>query len=657
MNLMQMSFSGAVMILAVFVIRAGLIHRLPKKLFILLWEAALLRLLLPFSVPSPLSVYTLACGRLSGGNAAKPLSPALYLIPQTTVVQTDADAVGAQILQSGIPEGAAHGEVSVYFLIWLLGALACAAFFAVSYLRCYREFRTSLPLHSEAAAGWLKKHPLRREVRLRQSDRVSTPLTYGILRPVILLPTGMDWENEKQMEYILLHEHIHIRHFDAVKKMVMVSALCVHWFNPFVWMMYLLFNRDMELACDEGVVRHSGAQSRRAYADTLIRMEEKRSMALPFCNNFSQNAVRERIRAIMKTKKITIGIIVLCAVIFAAVMILFATSADSRRQAKEPFETTAVGTDEMDARESRTPADGENLADSAVGPENQNENMEKTGEEEPPQAEGREEWTVLQYMIEGSLEETPATLYAGEGFSLYIPDEDWQIYDENPVEPEKMSAVYLPSEGQIGLWVEYYEAGAADTQSAFLSEGYAPAEEEGRLQRQDGDVLTEVRIFGTENASWTVCSRRPATAEGTEGAAVRLEAIAETFALTAGKQENTGQSGITEQADDIQDAERTAIRELATAFYTAYFSGNTEEIRNYLSAAFDGTPDVYDALDTADDIVIHKIKIPDKTEDMADERSVSVEFTVPGEDSYTYLSIQMVKESGEWKISFYGLEK
>lgn len=612
MNLMQMSFSGAVMILAVFVIRAGLIHRLPKKLFILLWEAALLRLLLPFSVPSPLSVYTLACGGLSGGNATKPLSPALYLIPQTTVVQTDTDAVGAQILQSGISEGAAHGKVSVYFLIWLFGALACAAFFAVSYLRCYREFRTSLPLHSEAAAGWLKKHPLRREVRLRQSDRVSTPLTYGILRPVILLPTGMDWENEKQMEYILLHEHIHIRHFDAVKKMVMVSALCVHWFNPFVWMMYLLFNRDMELACDEGVVRHSGAQSRRAYADTLIRMEEKQSMALPFCNNFSQNAVRERIRAIMKTKKITIGIIVLCAVIFAAVMILFATSADSRRQAEEPFETTAVGTDETDAREERT---------------------------------------VLQYMTEGNLEETPATLYAGEGFSLYIPDEDWQIYDENPVEPEKMSAVYLPSEGQIGLWVESYETGASDTQSALLAEGYAPAEEEGRLQRQDGDVLTEVRIFGTENASWTVCSRRPATAEGTEGAAVRLEAIAETFALTAGKQENTG------QADDIQDAERTAIRELATAFYTAYFSGNTAEIRNYLSAAFDGTPEVYDAPDTADDIVIHKIKIPDETEDMADERSVSVEFTVPGEDSYTYLSIQMVKESGEWKISFYGLEK
>lgn len=618
MNLMQMSFSGAVMILAVFVIRAGLIHRLPKKLFILLWEAALLRLLLPFSVPSPLSVYTLACGRLSGGNAAKPLSPALYLIPQTTVVQTDADAVGAQILQSGIPEGAAHGEVSVYFLIWLLGTLVCAAFFAVSYLRCYREFRTSLPLHCEAAAGWLKKHPLRREVRLRQSDRVSTPLTYGILRPVILLPAGTDWENERQMEYILLHEHIHIRHFDAVKKMVMVSALCVHWFNPFVWMMYLLFNRDMELACDEGVVRHSGAQSRRAYADTLIRMEEKRSMALPFCNNFSQNAVRERIRAIMKTKKITIGIIVLCAVIFAAVMILFATSADSRRQAEEPFETTAGGTDETDAREERT---------------------------------------VLQYMIEGSLEETPATLYAGEGFSLYIPDEDWQIYDENPVEPEKMSAVYLPSEGQTGLWVEYYETGAADTQSALLAEGYAPDAEGGRLQRQDGDVLTEVRIFGTENASWTVCSRRPATAEGTEGAAVRLEAIAETFALTAGKQENTGQSGSTERADGTQDAERTAIRELATAFYTAYFSSNTEEIRNYLSAAFDGTPEVYDAPDTADDIVIHKIKIPDETEDMADERSVSVEFTVPGEDSYTYLSIQMVKESGEWKISFYGLEK
>lgn len=643
MSLIQMSFSGAVMILVIFIIRAGLIHRLPKKLFILLWEAVILRLLLPFSIPSPISVYTLAHGWLFGENAAGTPNPAVWLIPQTAAVRTDTGAVGTQIWQSGVGR-AVYADVSIYTCIWLLGALVCAGFFAVSYLRCYREFSTSLPLCNEAVAGWLQKHPFRREVRLRQSDRVSTPLTYGILKPVILLPAGMDWEDERQLKYILLHEYIHIRHFDAVKKMVMVFVLCVHWFNPFVWMMYLLFNRDMELACDEGVVRQSGARSRKAYANTLIRMEEKRSMALPFCNNFSQSAVRERIRAIMKTKKITIGIIVLCVAILAVVTLLFATSAVSRKQAEEPEGTVAAG-------ESVMPAEGGNGINDNDRTEDESGNIEETGETGVQRAEVREERTVLQYMIEGSMEETPATLYAGEGFSLYIPDEDWQIYDENPVEPEKMSAIYLPSEGQIGLWVEYYEASVSDTESALLAEGYVSDAERGRLQRQDGDVLTEVRIFDGENTTWAVCSRRPATVEGAEGASVRLEAIAGTFALTPDKPRGA------EQADGVPDEEQATIRDLATDFYTAYFSGDAEGIKNYLSSAFDGTPEVYDAPDTAGAIAIHEMKIHDETKAMTGGRSVSVEFTVPGEDSYTYLSIELVKENDEWKVSAYGLEK
>lgn len=631
MSLIQMSFSGAVMILVIAVIRAVLILRLPKQLFILLWEMVLLRLLIPFSIPSPLSVYTLARGWLSGGNVAGPSNPAAALIPQTAAVQADTGAAGTQIWESGVAEGVVYGNGSIFMCIWLIGALVCAGFFAVSYRRCYREFRTSLPFCSEAAARWLGKHPLRREVQLRQSDRVSTPLTYGIRKPVILLPAGMDWEDEQRLNYILLHEHIHIRHFDTTKKMVMVSVLCVHWFNPLVWVMYLLFNRDMELACDEGVVRQSGANSRKAYANTLIRMEEKRSMVLPFCNYFSENVVRERIRAIMKTKKLTMGIVVLCAGILGAVTILFATSADSRRQAEEPEGTSA-------ARESEINLAGES--------EDESGNMEEIEE-----AEVRAGTTVLSYLIEGNTEETPATLYAGDGFSLYIPDEGWQIYDENPVEPEKMSAVYLPSEGQIGLWVEYYETGVSDTESVLLEEGYVPGAERGRLQRQDGDVLTEVRLFDGENAAWAVCSRRPATVEGAEGASVRLETIAGTFALTPGKPDGAGQSA------GVSDGEQAALRDLAADFYTAYFSGDAEGIKPYLYSAFEGTPEVYDGPDPADAIAIHEIKIPEETDTMAGRCSISVEFTVPGEDSYTYLSMELVKEHDGWKVRAYGLEK
>ena len=640
MSLIQMSFSGGIMILAVLVIRMAGIHRLPKRLFILLWEAVLLRLLLPFSIPSALSVYTWIERLFSGQNGTEKAaqSPAVYLIPQAETGLTGGNAAGAWIPQSGGGQGGP--EVPVWLIVWLAGALACAVFFVVSYLRCYLEFRTSLPVHNGPASRWLKSHPLRRKVSIRQSDRITVPLTYGVLKPVILLPKQMDWKDSRKLEYILLHEHIHIRRFDAARKMIVVLALCLHWFNPFVWVMYVLFNRDMELACDEGVVRQTGVRSRRAYAKTLISMEEKRSMALPLCNSFSQNAVRERITAIMKTKKITIGIVILCILIAAVVVILFATSADGRQTAEAPeetadFEAAAEAADEETELPAQDGAQEEN-GDSA----------------EAPVAAVRKSTAVLQCTIEGTTEEMPATLYVGEGFSMYIPDDGWQIYDEAPVEPEKMSAVYLPGEGQVGLWVEHYEENASDTQSRLLSEGYTVESDGTKLQRQSGEVLTEARIFSGETDTWLVCSRRPAAAEGTEGTAVRLDAIAGTFAVET----NQGEGGRT--GDSSENPEQAALRTLMTEFYTAYFEGDTEGIKQYLPASFSGTLEVYEKPDSAADIKIGEIRGLDAvTEDASGECGLSLEFTAPGEDSFTYLSVKFVKENGEWKVSSYGLEK
>lgn len=609
MSLIQMSFSGGIMILVILVIRIAAVHRLPKKLFILLWEIVLLRLLLPISIPSVLSAYTWIERILfrQSGTVQPIQNTAVYLIPQAQTALTAGNAAGTYIPQNG---GQEVSGMPLWLLIWLAGVLACAVFFLAAYLRCYLEFRTSLPVHNETAARWLKSHRLRRRVCIRQSDRIGVPLTYGVLKPVILLPKKMDWKDSRKLEYILLHEHIHIRRFDAARKIIMVAALCVHWFNPLVWVMYVLFNRDMELACDECVVRQTGVRSRRAYAKTLISMEEKRSMALPLCNSFSQNAVRERITAIMKTKKITIWIGILCVLIIAAVVILFATSADSRQTAEAP-EETADSVEETEAADDET--------------------------ENPAQDMAQED------------KEMPATLYAGDGFSMYIPDEGWQIYDENPVEPEKMSAVYLPGEGQVGLWVEYHEETASDTEARLLSEGYTAGADGTRLQRQSGDVLTEIRVFGGENDTWLVCSRRPAAAEG---AAVRLDTIAATFVVEANQGEGS-QAG-----EGTDNAEQAALRTRMTEFYTAYFNGDTEGIRQYLSDSFSGTPEVYDAPDTAADIQIRAVRGLDSvTEDASDECGLSLEFTAPGDDSFTYLSVTFVKENGEWKVSSYGLEK
>ena len=128
-------------------------------------------------------------------------------------------------------------------------------------------------------------------------------MTYGLFRPVILLPNNTDLDDKQQLEYILFHEYVHIRHCDTALKLLATAALCIHWFNPLVWVLYILFNRDIELACDEYVIRKFGADNRSAYARTLISMEERKSFIAPFCNNFSKNAIEERIVSIMKTKK------------------------------------------------------------------------------------------------------------------------------------------------------------------------------------------------------------------------------------------------------------------------------------------------------------------------------------------------------------------
>lgn len=162
----------------------------------------------------------------------------------------------------------------------------------------------------------------------RQSDRVSSPLTFGVLRPVILMPKSTDWSDEGTLRFVLEHEFVHVQRFDALSKLALIAAVCVHWFDPLVWVMYVLANRDLELSCDETVVHRFGS-ARADYARTLIRMMETRSGVAPLCNGFSKNAIEERITAIMKTKKTTIISFVLAAVLITGTAAAFATSAQA----------------------------------------------------------------------------------------------------------------------------------------------------------------------------------------------------------------------------------------------------------------------------------------------------------------------------------------
>ena len=316
MSLFQMSVSGGILVLFIVVIRALSIHRLPKTTFLVLWIIAALRLILPFSIPLPVNIH-------------------IGLDVFSDVVQElPSGNIGSSLLGDNLPSYDTGGSVpssaivhiSTLEILWLVGVLLLALYFFISYFRSMRKFRMSIPDNTTHIREWLNAHQIIRPIEVRSSDLISSPLTYGILHPVILLPKNLDRNDQAALKYVLTHEYIHIRRFDAITKILFAAVLCIHWFNPLAWVMYVLANRDMELSCDAWVIRMMGAKNRSSYALMLIKMEERRSEMSALCSYFGKLAISERIEAIMKFRKTSIWACALALVLVVGATTVFAAS-------------------------------------------------------------------------------------------------------------------------------------------------------------------------------------------------------------------------------------------------------------------------------------------------------------------------------------------
>ncbi|MCL2569228.1 MAG: M56 family metallopeptidase [Oscillospiraceae bacterium] len=334
MSFLQMSLAGAIMVLIVTVTRALFMHRIPKKTFVVLWGLVICRLLLPFDVAAPTSIFAI------GRHVQGPVGPSMtFEAVDRSVLENMRDIYSWHYAQTMIEEQSAAAELAAPVLagwslvttVWLAGAALLGLFFAVLYVRQRRKFLMSLPLENELIAEWLQRHKLRRRIRVRVSDRIATPLTYGVFSPVILLPKHMNWADEKGLSHILAHELIHIKRFDGLKKLLLAAVLCVHWFNPLVWLMYMLFNRDLEISCDEGVIRQFGEEAKPQYAITLISAQEQGAYP-PLHNAFSKYAIEERIHAIMRSRRASFFGILVAFVLVAGIAMVFATSATAEVQ-------------------------------------------------------------------------------------------------------------------------------------------------------------------------------------------------------------------------------------------------------------------------------------------------------------------------------------
>lgn len=329
MNLVQMSITAGILIICITVFRTLFIHRVPKRVMVLLWEIAILRLILPFAVPLPFPGIGDIGGITIDSNKMEMISVTVGDIAPEMLRQMTGQGPVKEGGTDVVTVSAKAVSLGESYLLWgIYGAVAILMFLGSLYLyfRDSQFFREGLPMPEREKKllllGMEEKDKKRLErIKFRISDRTASPVTYGVFRQAIVFPKGLYLSPEKEIIFWLRHELVHIRHHDNLKKVIVHGVLCVHWFNPLVWLMYLLFNRDMELLCDETVVRGE-QESRKDYALALLSMAQQKSMGFQTGLGFGRNAVTERITAVMKFKGLTVkGILGAVLAVIAALTV------------------------------------------------------------------------------------------------------------------------------------------------------------------------------------------------------------------------------------------------------------------------------------------------------------------------------------------------
>lgn len=235
----------------------------------------------------------------------------------------------------------ACGSACILTVLWAVGAAGLTLFFLLGYLRTLRAL--SGARQAPDAGIWLSSCGIRfhRTISIRLLDDARTPLTYGLGRPVVVLPEHLETDARRRM-YILTHELVHIRSLDCLRKWLLTSALCVHWFNPLVWLMVYTANRDLELACDGTVLRLLGDGSRKAYAGVLLEFAARKRPDLAFGSGFGQTAAEERIHHIMKYRKTSYCILLITVLTLTLSFTVFATQAPAQKEAPSPAASAAL---------------------------------------------------------------------------------------------------------------------------------------------------------------------------------------------------------------------------------------------------------------------------------------------------------------------------
>ena len=304
LKIINMSISASWLVLAVLILRFVL-KKAPKWINVLLWGIVAIRLICPFSFESPLSLIPSA--------ETIPLNIGMDTTPTiNSGISAINNAVNPIISQSNTPMAGASINplqitIGIYEYIWIFGMIALALYTAISYWRLRRKVDTAV----------------RYKDNIFQSENVSFPFVLGIIKPRIYLPFKM---NGQYLEYVVAHEQAHICRKDHWWKPLGFLLLMIHWFNPLMWLAYVLLCRDIELACDEKVIKELGNEQRGDYTQALVACSVNRRMIAACPLTFGEVSVKERVKSVMNYKKPAFWVIIISVIVCVGVAVCFLTN-------------------------------------------------------------------------------------------------------------------------------------------------------------------------------------------------------------------------------------------------------------------------------------------------------------------------------------------
>ena len=304
LKIINMSISASWLVMAVLILRLVL-KKAPKWVNVLLWGIVAVRLICPFSFESALSLIPSA-----ETFPEKAISGPSFDV-QTGITPVDNrinDYLGDRYFEGvTVPANNGNHMMNILSIVWTIGILLLIAYTVISYWRLHREIDTAV----------------RYKDNLFQSENVSSPFVLGLIKPRIYLPFSI---NGQDLEHVVAHEQAHIRRKDHWWKPLGFLLLTIHWFNPFMWLSYVLLCRDIELACDEKVIRELGNEQRADYTQALVACSINRRTIAACPLAFGEVGVKERVKSVMNYQKPAFGIVILAVIACVGVAVCFLTN-------------------------------------------------------------------------------------------------------------------------------------------------------------------------------------------------------------------------------------------------------------------------------------------------------------------------------------------